>query len=113
MSSPGGPQLRSVREGEPAQAQTEAGAGSRRTDTPRWIPILLAVLLAIALTLLVWSRLQLGERIASLQSQITALRSAVAERDLLIGAQDERLHDVRQRVQELHSLLDEPLQGAD
>jgi hypothetical protein len=39
------------------------------------------------------------------------LRSAVAERDELIGAQRTRLEEVRGRVQELLQLMDQPVAG--
>ena len=73
------------------------------------MPLVLGTALAIALVLLVWSYLALGSRIDVLEGETRMLRSALAERDELIGAQRTRLEEVRGRVQELLQLMEQPV----
>ncbi len=80
-----------------------------RRDRATWIPLALGVALALTLALLVWSRLELGQRIALLQDEVRTLETAVAERERVIAAHGQRLGTVKLRVDELQTLLDEPL----
>ena len=106
----GEPHLRPVREepdgaGQPAPPAAQRASGG----TPRWVPIALGVALAVTLLLLVWSRVELGQRVAGLEDQVRGLEAAVEERERVISAHRGRLETVRQRVGELQTLLDEPL----
>ena len=78
-------------------------------DSPRWVPVALALALVVTLALLVWSRLQMGDQISSMQGQIADLEAQVAERDELILAQDRRINDVRTDINQLHDLVNAPL----
>ena len=104
------PKLRSVPPGgEPTRGPF---ARAEKTPPPQGrLPLVLGTALAIALVLLVWSYLALGSRIDVLEGETRILRTAVAERDELIGAQRERLEDVRGRVQELLQLMEQPVAG--
>ena len=107
----GEPHLRAVSEGETAAAERPTAQSS---DGPsRWMPLALGVALIIALALLAWSRVQLGERIAVLQDEVTALEAAVADRDRVIAAHKGRLDEVHLRVLELQGILEKPLPEAD
>jgi hypothetical protein len=106
---PGEPKLRSVSSKREPESEEER---SGRRSGPPIATILLGIALAITLVLLVWSRAQLGSRIDALEHEARVLREAVAERDRVIDAHQARLDAVRDRVQELHTLLDEPLPPA-
>jgi hypothetical protein len=99
------PKLRSI-----PPAPTGLRGGSARDSQSR-LQLALGVALAIALVLLVWSYFSLGSRIDALEGETKALHQAVAERDDLISAQRARLDEVRSRLQETVSLLDQPLPG--
>jgi len=107
------PHLRPVGDDE----KTPAGGTSRDVSQARggrpWVPIALAVALVLALALLVWSRFQMGEQIAGLESEVLQLQTDVARRDAVIRAHETRLGTVKLRIEELHTLLDEPLPSAD
>jgi hypothetical protein len=75
------------------------------------LPLVLGTALAVVLVLLVWSYLALGSRIDTLEGEAQLLRAAVAERDDLINAQRSRLDEVRGRVQELLTLIEQPVGG--
>ncbi len=103
------PKLRSVPPGgEPTRGPF---ARAEKREPQSRVPLVLGTALAIALVLLVWSYLALGSRIDVLESETRMLRSAVAERDELIGAQRSRLEEVRGRVQELLQLMEQPVAG--
>ncbi|MFQ5513299.1 MAG: hypothetical protein ACE5FG_02590 [Myxococcota bacterium] len=70
---------------------------------------MLGLALAISLALLVWARLELGARVRALEAETRALEERLAQRELLIRAQQGRLEAVRDRVRDLGALLDEPL----
>ena len=78
-------------------------------DSPRWVPVALALALVLTLALLVWSRLQMGDQISQLETEISELQSQVSERDDLILAQDRRISDVRTEINKLHDLVNQPL----
>lgn len=101
------PRLEPVPGGAPAPEPRPEPAPARPRD--RWIPLGLGAALALTLALLVWSRLQLGGRIADLEAEVEMLRASVARRDAVIDAQTARLDDVRSHVTELQELLAEPL----
>ena len=105
------PHLRALSDDEPGAATPEPA--ERSSGPGRWIPLLLGGALLIALALLAWSRVQLGERIAVLQDEVAVLEAGVAERDRVIEAHKNRLGEVRLRVLELQSILDKPLPEAD
>lgn len=103
--------LHAVREGEPsAEGATPPPAPTERG--PRWLVPALAIALVVALVLLVWSRVELGERIADLQDQVRGLQAAVEERDRVIGAHQSRMDEIRLRIQELHTIAERPLPKA-
>jgi hypothetical protein len=113
----GEPRLRAVEPGAPGAAP-ERGVAPRdvgpRTDVGR-AARLLGLALAIALVLLVWSRVQLGQRIDDLAGENSRLAQAVAERDAalaertrLIEAHERRLGQVRERLREALRLADAP-----
>lgn len=83
-----------------------------RPASSRWT-LALAAALVVALALLAWSRVQLGERIEVLEGEIRALEAAVERRNVVIHARDARLSDVKTRIGELRSLLDRPLPNVD
>ena len=86
--------LRSVESdpSDPANSRNAQGSSNCSAaappDSPRWVPVALALALVVTLALLVWSRLQMGDQISSMQGQIADLAAQVAERDDLILAQD-------------------------
>ena len=104
---PSEPHLRAVSEpgagDPPPQARRAAARGGA------WVPIALGIALACALLLLLWSRSQMGGRIAVLEDEVRALEAAVEERDRVIEAHRQRLGTVKLRVDELRSLLESPL----
>src|SRR5262245_26396417 len=101
------PKLRSIPPG--GLPRGDAARGERGSSSR--VPVALAVALAVALVLLVWSYFSLGSRIDALESQTQLLRGQIAERDDVISAQRTRLDEVRSRVQELLVLLDQPVPG--
>jgi hypothetical protein len=105
------PRLRPVSSNPEPQAEVEPEPVRRRID-PGKAAALLGIALVIALALLVWSRVQLGSRIDALEDETRVLREAVAERDRVIDAHRGRLGAVRDRVEELQVLLDQPLPSA-
>jgi hypothetical protein len=82
----------------------------RRAESPRWIPIALAIALVVTLALLVWSRSQLGGRISQLESEADALRLELIARDRVINAHERRLDEIRAGLDGLRMLLDEPVE---
>ncbi len=78
----------------------------RRSSGPE---IALALALLVTLALLIWSRIQLGDRIDVLRAETRGLQAAVAERERVIDAQTGRLDHVRDHVNRLGALLDQPL----
>ena len=105
------PQLRAV--GDDEKAPDGAAASTARGGGASWIPIVLAAALVLTLALLVWSRFQLGEEIAGLEAEVLQLQTDVARRNAVIRAHETRLDTVKLRVEELNSLLDEPLPSVD
>ena len=102
------PKLRAIPPGGMG-TRSETARGSREPSGR--IPLVLGVALAVALVLLVWSYFSLGSRIDALESETQTLRQAISERDDVISAQRTRLDEVRGRVQELLTLLDQPVPG--
>jgi len=105
------PHLRAVSGDEPQKegastppAQVESGR--------RWLLPALGIALAVALALLVWSRVQLGAHIADLEDQVRGLQASVEERDRVIGAHQNRMDEIRLRIQELHTIAERPLPKA-
>ncbi len=108
------PKLRAVPDPGDDAAASPGPAEPGRVSSPRWVSVLLGVLLALTLALLVWSRLELAEgaqQISSLEDETRRLQGVVAVRDRQIAAQSARLSDVRTHVQSLLSLLDEPVES--
>ena len=105
------PHLRPV--GADEKALGGPAASAARGAGARWMPIALAAALVLTLALLVWSRLQMGEQIAGLEAEVLDLQTDVARRDAVIRAHETRLGTVKLRIEELNSLLDEPLPSAD
>ncbi len=92
----------------PGEAESKAPPRARR-GRPSGPEIALALALVVALTVLIWSRIQLGDQIDVLRGETRALQAAVAERERVIDAQTGRLEDVRTHVDRLGALLDQPL----
>ena len=103
------PKLRSI---PPAGlgSRSEAARGAREGGSRA--PLALAVALAVALVLLVWSYFSMNSRIDALESETQTLRQAITERDDVISAQRARLDQVHGRVQELLQLLEQPVPGS-
>ncbi|MCH6561823.1 MAG: hypothetical protein IH800_05295 [Myxococcales bacterium] len=96
----------------PAPGELESKAPPRaRRGRPSGPEIALALALVVALAVLIWSRVQLGDQIDVLRGQTRALQAAVAERERVIDAQTDRLEDVRTHVDRLGELLNRPLPG--
>ena len=93
----------------PAPGELESKAPPR--GRPSGPEIALALALVVALAVLIWSRVQLGDQIDVLRGQTRALQAAVAERERVIDAQTDRLEDVRTHVDRLGELLNRPLPG--
>jgi uncharacterized small protein (DUF1192 family) len=104
------PHLRAVGDDE-AVDSPEHPAELARSGTPSWVPWALATALVLSLAVLMWSRQQMGERIATLQDQVATLEAQVDSRDRVISVQRSRLDDVRSRVEALHDVLERPLPG--
>jgi uncharacterized protein HemX len=108
------PHLRAVEEpppggqpGTPRRAAVPAGSRSAR---------LLAIALAVALGLLLWSRIQLGQRIDDLADQNAQLSRTVAARDAalaesarVIAGQQQKLGQVAEQLREVLALVESPL----
>ena len=109
---PSEPHLRAVGE-DKTRVHEAADRPDPERGRSRWVPIALGVALLVALLLLVWSRLELGQQISALQGEVRVLEGAVAERDRLIRAQRNRLGEVRLHVNELQVLLEKPLPEVD
>jgi hypothetical protein len=103
------PHLRAVSGTEP---ESEGASPPPAERGPRWLLPALGITLAVALALLVWSRVELGARIADLQDQVRGLQAAVEERDRVIGAHQSRMDEIRLRIQELHTIAERPLPKA-
>ncbi len=110
-------------EAEPRlQPVTALPEPSERRRTPRGagpgrVPLVLGIALGVAILALLWTRIQLGDRIGALETRAAELEltiaeqeAALAERDHTIEAQSERLATVREQVEGVLSLLDEPVQ---
>ena len=96
----------------PASAEVESKEPPRSgRGRPSGSEIALALALVVALTVLIWSRIQLGDQIDVLRGETRALQAAVAERERVINAQTGRLEDVRTHVDRLGALLAEPIPG--
>ncbi len=94
----------------PASGEAESKAPPRaRRGRPSGPEIALALALVVALTVLIWSRIQLGSQLDLLREEARALQAAVAERERVIDAQTGRLEDVRTHVDRLGDLLDQSL----
>ena len=93
-------------EGADVAAPSAAGRGGLAGAGP-WIT--LAALLTLAVAVLGWGRLQMGERLRALEGQVDTLQADVAARDRVLRAQQGRLEDVREHVERLNTLLDAPL----
>ncbi len=98
--------LRPVRAPGEIESKARWRARRGRASGPE---IALALALVLALTVLIWSRIQLGDQIDVLRGETRALQAAVAERERVIDAQTGRLEDVRTHVDRLGALLDQPL----
>ena len=96
-----------------AVADDEAAPAASASRRAGWIPVALGVALVLLLALLLWSRIQLSQRIAALGDEVQTLRATVAARERVIAAHEQRLATVKLRVGELSALLDEPLPGAE
>jgi hypothetical protein len=107
-----GAKLRAVGEHETAPAGEPVAP--RVPEAPGFNPVLwLSVALSITLLLLVWSRFEQGAQIHVLQDEARELRSAVESRDQVIDAHERRLTRVRDHVEGLRILLEEPLPKAE
>jgi len=70
---------------------------------------LLAGALAITVTLLILSWIFTGRYVASLEAEVEALRAQASERQSVIDAQNERLNDIRRRVEALNEAVKVPV----
>lgn len=114
MTGPSEPHLRSVppRADDSTAIPAESGSASSGTR----LVTVLGVVLAVALGLLVWSRIELARRVEAHAQEVDSLRQAIAERDLSIAerderiaAQTERISHVRERLESVILLIDDPL----
>ncbi len=87
-------------------------ATTRRSFGPWRAVVVLALALVLAIAALLFTRVQLGNRIGALESETGALRATLAERDATVAAQQARLGAVRERARALLELLEEPVQAA-
>ena len=107
-------------EEEPRLRVVEAGAEDKASGSPpapalrrdRWIMAALVLALVVMIALLAWTRTQMGAQISDLESRVRALRGVVAKRDRTIDAHERRLDEVRVRVDELSTLLEQPISPA-
>ncbi len=97
-----------------------APARGPRARLPAWAPAALAIGLALAVALLVWSRVQLGSQIATLTDAVRTLQEQVVSRDRLIAVQGARISTARRgldelgaRVEELRTTLAKPVPAVD
>ncbi len=104
------PKLRPVPE-DPSAAEAAgfADAGGKRRAGTRWALLLLAGALTVCLVLLIWSRAQLTGQIRALEAETRSLKATVTEQNRVINAQRGRLNDVKDRVDALQGLLNEPI----
>jgi uncharacterized protein HemX len=109
------PRLRTVP--EPKDGESEQRGGDSEQTGSRLL-LLLGIALSVALVLLVWSRLQLGNRIDVLETEARALKQTIIDREATIAeqsakitAREERLGEVRGRVEGVLDLLSQPLEG--
>jgi uncharacterized membrane protein YccC len=107
------PTLRSV--GAPPPLDLDDGPEAPPSRPGRGRSLALLVALAVAIALLLWSRIELSRttralegEIQALRVEVSSLRSELGARDLLIDAQRERLDRVRDQLQALQRLLAEP-----
>ncbi len=104
-------------EEEPRLRVVDAGAEAKAAGSPptpvarrdRWIMVALVLALVVMIALLAWTRTQMGAQISDLESRVRALQGIVSERDRTIDAHQRRLDDVRVRVDELRTLLEQPV----
>ncbi len=80
--------------------------------------VLLALALSVALALLVWSRLQLGNRIDVLETEARALKQTVVDREATIAnqratitAHEKRVGEARAGVEAVLDLLSRPIES--
>ena len=99
----------------PGPPETNKSGGGGEPSSSR-AAMLLGVALSVALVLLVWSRLQLGNRIDVLETEARALKQTVVDREATIAeqratiaSQEERLGGVRAGVEALLDLLRQPV----
>jgi hypothetical protein len=97
--------------GTKAEPTEPRPAAASPVPRDRWITMVLAVALAVMVVLLAWTRTRMGAQISGLESQVQELRGIVAERNRTIDAHERRLDDVRDRVDGLRALLDQPVSG--
>ena len=95
----------------PERRRGRRGAGSGR------VLLVLGIALGVAILALLWTRIQLGGRIGALETRAAELERTIsereatlAERERTIEAQSERLGEVRKSVEDVLTLLDEPVQ---
>ncbi len=114
MSGPSEPHLRSVphRADDSTAIPSESGSPSGGTR----LVAVLGVVLAIALGLLGWSRVELAHRVEAHAREVDSLHQAIAERDRSIAERDERIaaqadriSHVRERLESVIQLIDDPL----
>jgi hypothetical protein len=104
------PRLRVVESGTDAKVAGSPPTRAARRD--RWIAVALVLALVVMIALLAWTRTQMGAQISDLEFRIRALQGVVAERNRTIDAHERRLDDVRVRVDELRTLLEQPVSPA-
>ncbi len=99
-----------------APPETDKSAAGGEPTSSR-AALLLGVALSVALVLLVWSRLQLSNRIDVLETEARALKQTVVDREATIAeqratiaSQAERLGEVRAGVEALLDLLRQPVE---
>ncbi len=109
------PRLRRVPPPEERESEQQGGD----SETGSRLILLLGLALSVAFVLLVWSRLQLGSRIDVLETEARALKqtiidreATIAEQSARISAQEDRLGEVRGRVEAVLDLLGRPLEGS-
>jgi hypothetical protein len=110
------PRLRRVPPPEDRESEQQGGDSEQ---TGSRLILLLGLALSVAFVLLVWSRLQLGNRIDVLETEARARKqtiidreATIAEQSARISAQEDRLGEVRGRVEAVLDLLGRPLEGS-